>query len=93
MYNTKGEYDLITNLREITSTLMLVEPWGTSDDPDFHELNKKEEFILHYLHKITPQYILEEYIEMPDGTTILEPPSLNQIMLIILEFGSRTISS
>ena len=58
---------------------MLAEPWDTPDDPDFHELNKKGEFILHDLHKITPQYILEESIEMPDGTTILEPDNVKYL--------------
>ena len=39
----------------------------------FSESNKKREFILHDLHKITPHYMREENIAMPDGTRKYEP--------------------
>ena len=42
-------------------------------DPDFREMNTKGEFLLAELHKVTPAYLLEEFVTMPDGSVITEP--------------------
>ena len=45
---------VVDPLPVITPNFILNKPWDTPEDPDFNEVNKKGEFILHDLHKITP---------------------------------------
>ena len=50
--------------------------------PTPNELNIKGEYILHELQKVTPSFLLNESIEMPDGTTIEEPDTVKYLGLL-----------
>ncbi len=70
----KGEYDM-EELHGVAPQY-LFEP----DFPHEHninishkELNKRGEFILQDLHAVCPAFWLDEYIDMPDGSSIYEP--------------------
>ena len=52
---------------------------GEEEDPTVQDLNRKGEFVMHDLHKITPKFLIEECIEMPDGSLIYEPESVKYL--------------
>ena len=74
----KGECDM-TDLHATAPHYIFVEPWDEEEDPTVQDLNRKGEFVMHDLHKITPKFLIEECIEMPDGSLINEPESVKYL--------------
>ena len=70
----KGEHDM-SDLHEVAPEYLFTPDYlHPHDEYICHkELNDKGEFILQDLHTICPAFVLEEYIEMPDGSTVHEP--------------------
>ena len=70
----KGEHDM-SELHEVAPEYLFTPDYlHPYDEYICHkELNEKGEFILQDLHTICPAFVLEEYIEMPDGSTVHEP--------------------
>ena len=72
----------MSELHEIVPHYMLEVPWDEPEDPTASELNIKGEYTLHELQKVTPSFLLNESIEMPDGTIIEEPDSVKYLGLL-----------
>ena len=54
-------------------TFVFEEPWDDEEDSTLHDhLNKKGEFFMPDLHKITPKFLIEECIEMPKESLIYQ---------------------
>ena len=54
----------MTDLQATVPHYVLEEPWDEDIDPTVHDLSKKDEFVMHELHRITPKFLNEECIEM-----------------------------
>ena len=70
------------------------EPWDDEEDPTLHDhLNKKGEFFMHDLHKITPKFLIELCIEMPKGSLIHQQEPLKYLEVLFqdnLEFKKHS---
>ena len=69
----KGEHDL-TDMHVALPQFLFSDPFHEPGDPSHQEVNKKGEFVLSELAKVCPKLMLEEFIIMPDGSQINEPP-------------------
>lgn len=49
------------------------------DEPDHTEVNKKGEFVLHDLYKVCPEYLINEFVVMPDDSYVFEPPNVKYL--------------
>ena len=76
----KGEHDM-SELHEVAPEYLFVPDYlYPHDDYICHkEINKKGEFTLQDLHSICPALVLEECVEMPDGSTIYEPENVKYL--------------
>ena len=74
----KGEYDL-SELHIVAPTYFFILDEAEHNDPDHIEVNKKGEYVLQELHKVCPDYFFNEFIEMPDGSFVFEPPNVKYL--------------
>ena len=66
----KGDYDL-ADLHSVVPLEYLQHPDPDYDGPDHNIVNKKGEFCLDELHKISPNYIVNEYVTSENETIII----------------------
>ena len=78
----KGEYDL-SDLHTTAPLFCFEKEDYEPEGPDHTELNKKGEYMLQDLHNVCPAYFFNEFIVMPDGNYIFEPPDVKYLGVYI----------
>ena len=78
VYIIKGEYNM-AELHAVAPELMFVDYNLQPGDPTHIDLNLKGEYVLHELSKVCPAFVLQEWITMPDGSTIYEPDDVKYL--------------